>query len=214
MARIARTVYYFDEPGAQNTDDVIEVVGRYIEETGIDCLIVAATSGKTALRFAETLKGKEVRVICVSEPPSRQILGDPWPCLDPAAREPLEVLGATIIERHPYKFHSSVLELARWHVPIPEHIVGDVLGVVGGQGLKVAVEITSMSVEGGHVEPGKEVIAVSGYGSGADTAIIVKTSFPETLFSSDTEKRPEIREILAMPRKKGWWDYDRRSCLK
>ncbi len=214
MAKTIRRVYYFDEPGEKNTQDVLEAVAGFIEETGIDCVIVAATSGNTALRLAERLEVRQTRVFCVSEPPSRQILGDKWPCLEPAVRERLEQLGVTIIERHPYKFHSSVLELARWHFPIVEHIVGDVLGCVGGQGLKVAVEIMFMTVEGGHLEPGRDVIAVSGYGSGADTAIVVKTSFPETLFSSDVEKRLEIREILAMPRTKAWWDYDKRTCLR
>ncbi|HID94331.1 MAG TPA: hypothetical protein EYP60_09600 [bacterium (Candidatus Stahlbacteria)] len=146
MGKIVRKVYYFDEPGEQNTKDVIEIVTKYIEETGMDCLIVASTSGKTALKFAQALKEKKVNVICVSEPPSRQIWEDKWPCLDPVIRKKLEELRVTIIDRIPYKFHDSVLELAKWHVPIAEHIVGDTFAFVGGQGLKVAVEVMFMAV--------------------------------------------------------------------
>lgn len=214
MGKVVREVYYFDEPGGQNTEDVLEAVIKYIEESEVEYLIVASTSGKTASRFAEALKGREIKVICVSEPPSRQIWGDRWPCINLEVRKKLEALEVVIVDRVPYKFHDSVFELAKWHVPIAEHIVGDTLAFVGGQGLKVAVEAMFMTVQAGYVEPGRDVIAVAGYGGGADTAIIVKTCFPETLFSSEVEKRLEIREILAMPRKKKWWEWDKRSCLK
>ncbi len=214
MGKTVRKVYYFDEPGKQNTEEVIEAVKDAIKETKVDCLIIASTSGETALKFANALKNEKVRMICVSEPPSRQIWEDEWPCVNPTIREELEKHGVTIIDRVPYKFHDSVLEMARWYTPIPEHIVGDTLAFVGGQGLKVAIEIMFMTVQAGYVKPNKEVIAAAGYGGGADTAVIVKTCFPENLFSPDVEKRLEIREILAMPRKKRYWDWDKRSCLK
>ncbi|MEM2849681.1 MAG: pyruvate kinase alpha/beta domain-containing protein, partial [Candidatus Bathyarchaeia archaeon] len=181
MGKIVREVYYFDEPGAQNTEDVLEAVMKYLKVNEIEYLIIASTSGKTALKFAEALKNKKIKVICVSEPPSRKIFGDQWPCINPETKNKLEALGADVIDRIPYKFHDSVLELAKWYVPIAEHIVGDTLAFVGGQGLKVAVEAMFMAVQAGCVEPDKEVVAVAGYGGGADTAIVVKTCFPETL---------------------------------
>jgi len=214
MGKTVRKVYYFDEPGKQNTEEVIEVVKNAIKETKIDCLIIASTSGETALKFAKALTDEKVRIICVSEPPSRQIWDDEWPCINQKIREELEKHCVTIVDRVPYKFHDSVLEMAKWYTPIPEHIIGDTLAFVGGQGLKVAVEVMFMAVQGGYVEPNREVIAVAGYGGGADTAVIVKTCFPENLFSSDVEKRLEIREIIAMPRKKKYWNWDKKSCLK
>jgi hypothetical protein len=213
VGKIVRKVCYFDEPGKQNTVDVIEAVKDAIKEARIDCLIVASTSGETALKFAKALKNEKIRVICVSEPPSREVFGDKWPCINHEVGEELEKLGVIIVDRLPYKFHGSVLEMAKWYTPIPEHIVGDTLAFVGGQGLKVAVEVMFMAVQGGYVRPNKEVIAVAGYGGGADTAAIVKTCFPENLFSADVEKRLEVREIIAMPRKKKYWDWDKRSCL-
>ncbi|MEM3696937.1 MAG: hypothetical protein QXQ94_05465 [Candidatus Bathyarchaeia archaeon] len=82
MGKIVRRVYYFDEPGKQNTKEVIEVVKNVIKKAKIDCLIVASTSGETALRFAKALKNEKVKMICVSEPPSRKIFGDKWPCIN------------------------------------------------------------------------------------------------------------------------------------
>lgn len=214
MGKTVRKVYYFDEPSGQNTEEVIEAVKDALRETKIDCLIIASTSGETALKFANVLKDEKVTMICVSEPPSRQIWGNEWPCIKPTIREKLEKHGVTVVDRVPYKFHDSVFEMAKWYTPIPEHIVGDTLAFVGGQGLKVAVEVMFMTVQAGYVEPNKEVIAVAGYGGGADTAAIIKTCFPENLFSAEVEKRLEIREILAMPRKKKYWNWDKRSCLK
>jgi len=213
LGKTIRKVYYFDEPGKQCTEGVIVAVKDAIKETKIDRLIVASTSGETALKFAKALRDEKVRIICVSEPPSRQIWNDEWPCINHEIREELERLGVIIVDRVPYKFHDSVLELAKWYAPIAEHIVGDTLAFVGGQGLKVAVEVMFMAVQGGFVQPNKDVIAVAGYGGGADTAVIVKTCFPENLFSHDVEKRLEVREIIAMPRKKKYWDWDKRSCL-
>jgi hypothetical protein len=212
-SKVVREVYYFDEPGAQNTDDVLKAVVKYIEQVEMEYLIIASTSGKTALKFAEGLNSEKIKIICVSEPPSRKIFGDQWPCIDPEIKRRLEALRVIVVDRVPYKFHDSVLELAKWYFPVPEHIVGDTLAFVGGQGLKVAVEAMFMAVQAGYVEPNKDVLAVAGYGGGADTAIVVKTCFPETLFSSDPEKRLEVREILAMTRKKKWWKWDERSCL-
>jgi len=209
-----KKVYYFDEPGKQCTEQVIEAVKHAIEETNIDCLIVASTSGETTLKFATALKNEKIEVICVSEPPSRQIGDDEWPCINNKTGKQLEKLGVIIVDRVPYKFHDSVLEMARWYTPIPEHIVGDTLTFVGGQGLKVAIEVMFMAVQAGYVQPNTEVISVGGYGGGADTAVIMKTCFPENLFSSDIEKRLEVREIIAIPRKKKYWNWDKRTCFK
>jgi hypothetical protein len=214
MGKIVRKVYYFDEPGKQNTEEVVGIVKNVTQEEKIDCLIVASTSGETALKFTKALKDKKVKIICVSEPPSRQIFGNEWPGINHKIREKLESRGVIVVDRVPYKFHDSVLEMAKWYTPIPEHIVGDTLAFVGGQGLKVAVEVMFMAVQGDYVESNREVISVAGYGGGADTAVILKTCFPENLFAADVEKRLEIKEIIAMPRNKRYWNWDKRSCLK
>ena len=59
MGKTIRKVYYFDEPGKQNTEEVIEAVKNALRETKIDYLIIASTSGETALKFANALKDKK-----------------------------------------------------------------------------------------------------------------------------------------------------------
>jgi len=201
---IKRQVYYFDEPGEENTKSVIEAVSKRLEAGGIKRVIVASTSGKTAVEFARSLKGK-AELVCVSEAPYRREWGEQWPCLKPAFRRELEKLGVAIVDKTPYVFHSSVLEAARWPNASPERLVKETLYAFG-QGVKVAVEVALTAVSCGYVTPYEDVIGVGGSSKGADTAIVLRATYPASLFDKDPEKRLEIREIIAMPLSKKWWE--------
>ena len=201
---IKRQVYYFDEPGEENTQWVMEAVSQRLEVGGIRTVIVASTSGETAVAFARSLKGK-AELICVSEAPYRREWGEEWPCLKQEFRQELERLGATIIDKAPYVFHSSVLEAARWPGAFPERLVKETLYSFG-QGMKVAVEVALTGVSCGYVTPYEDVIGVGGSSKGADTAILLRATYPASLFDKDPAKRLEIREIIAMPISKNWWD--------
>lgn len=201
---MVREDYYFDKPGAQNTADVVKAVSKRVELANIGNVVVASTSGLTALKFARALKGK-ADVFCVPQPPYMSEAGyGKWPCLLPKYRKELEKIGAKIIDRVPYVFHSSVLEDAKPSTIVPEMIVKWTLYTLG-QGLKVAVEVVLMAVAGGFIEPFKDVIGVGGSSEGADTAAIIRATYPPTIFSEDQKKKLEIREIIAMPRVKKWW---------
>jgi len=110
---IKREVYYFDEPGEGNTDSVIEAVSQQMEVGDIKTVIIASTSGETAIKFARKFKSKAY-LVCVSEAPYRREWGEEWPCLKKEFRQELERPGFFIIDKAPYVFHDSVLEAARW----------------------------------------------------------------------------------------------------
>jgi len=86
----------------------------------------------------------------------------------------------------------------------------------GYYGLKTAAASILMATDGGHIPPFKEVPAIAGADKGADTAIVALSTFSSTFFSSDSQKRFVIYEILAMPRNKqfyrtiefGEWDIE------
>jgi hypothetical protein len=80
----------------------------------------------------------------------------------------------------------------------------DAFRLVGGQGLKVAMEVGMMATDGGRVNPGGIILCVGGTGTGADCAIVMKAGFSVDLLSRKSERRPHVREILAMPLKKKW----------
>ncbi len=199
---IKRQVYYFDEAGEGNTRSVIDAVSQRLEAGGIKKVIVASTSGETALKFARKLKGK-AELICVSQAPYRREWDEEWPCLKQRFTQEMERLGVAIVDRAPYVFHNSVLEAAPWSDVFPERLVKETLYCFG-QGLKVAVEVVLMAVSCGYVTPYEDVIGIGGSGKGADTAIVLRATYPACLFDKDPTKKLEIKEIIAMPISKKW----------
>jgi hypothetical protein len=151
MNKTSKT-YCFGEPGLKNTESVIQAVSEKIDETGIKTVIVASSTGKTAIQFAETCEYEDYL--------------------------PLHEAGKDLIRNTYYTL---------------------------GQGVKVCVEVVLIAVDKGTISAGQDVIAVGGTGGGSDSAAIIKATSTADMFSSDTEKRLEIREIFAMPMKKKWW---------
>jgi len=195
-------VYYFQNSGEDNSELVVEAVTKAVERGGIRDVVVSSTSGKTALTFARALKD-EARIICVSESAFRSEWGWEYPCMDEKNKEELEAMGVIVLDKVPYLLHGSIYESSKYSVPVPEITFRETLYAFG-QGMKVAVEVVLTAVACGVLEPYKYVIGVGGSGKGADTAIILRSTFPATVFAREKEKRLEIREILAMPLEKEW----------
>jgi hypothetical protein len=74
-----------------------------------------------------------------------------------------------------------------------------------GQGFKAAVEVVLIATDLGLLEIGIDVVGVGGTERGADTAIVMRAAPSASLVRGPGEKRPVIREIIAMPRVKMWW---------
>lgn len=197
---IERRDLYFEEPGMHNTFFVLDAVVKRIEETGIRKVVVASHSGKTALEFAKKLSGK-AEVFCVSPNPARKRKSKPWPTISDEIRKQLETLGVKIIERTPNIFEDTFTEDSAKQMFTPSQIIRETFYTLG-QGFKVAVEVGLMATASGYIEPYTDIISVGGTSEGCDTAIIMKTIFPQTFFSPNPIERLEIREIIAMPRKK------------
>jgi hypothetical protein len=182
VVRIDKTVTYFTEPGRGNTDEVISAVARRVGEGGVGVVVVASTSGKTGLEFARALRGK-ASVVAVSHEKMRPDLNDGIAKLGGIALDgthlPLHRRGAD-------KLRNAFYTL--------------------GQGFKVAVEVILIAADKGQIKLYEDVIGVGGSGEGADTAILARATKTEEAFGEDQGKKLEVREIIAMPLKKKWWD--------
>lgn len=198
--KTVREDVYFDEPGEHNTDDVIAAVKDRVACTGIGHVVVASTRGKTAVKLAEALD-KRVHIIAVSEPQYVKEWGARWPIMEPEYVKRLTELNVTVLDRAPYVFHSSILENSRWTQMTPETLLREAFYTLG-QGFKVAVEVVLTAVACGVLEPYLDVIGIGGTSRGADTALILRATYPAMVFSKDINKRLEIREVIAMPRYK------------
>jgi hypothetical protein len=202
-----RTCRYFERPGKENTDQVVQAVLGRLAVGDLQTVIVSSTTGYTALKFASALSERmrkesppeaKITLVSVAETPLIREWGHEYPCLPSETRDELERKGVIVADRVPYLFHSSVLDQSRWKAPSPEEIVRDTLYAFG-QGLKVAVEVALIAVASGHVGPFQDVIAVGGTSRGADTAIVLRATFPNHVLSQDGNKRLVIHEILCKP---------------
>jgi uncharacterized protein len=184
-----REVEYFEKPGKQNTNRCMEIVSRLAKE-GFSHVVVATTSGETALGLANRLRGTSLNIVAVT-----QNVGYSGPnkaeC-SASTRGELESLGVKIftgtiltrgIEGALMKKHQGVY---------PAYIVAQALRILC-QGIKVGVEIVVEACDAGLVPEGAEVIAVAGTGLGADTVAIIEAHPSDRFFDV------RIRQIVAKP---------------
>jgi len=205
---IVKKILYFEKPGPENTDSVVQAVKERVKEGDIKHVAVASISGRTALKFAQELKDMEVLVVCVSGYAGWLTQhGIEYPFVRGNVREKLERLKVAIVDKTPSAFSGDTIDygLARYGYIPPSWIVSETLQALGGYGLKTAVEVVLMATDCGAVPPSMDVIAIAGTDKGADTAIVARSTFSTWMFSSDSTKRFQVFEILAMPRKKQWY---------
>lgn len=121
----------------------------------------------------------------------------------PRRRAELEKAGVRIVDCVPSSLGDTI-EFSFWRYGFrsPTWIFIETLLAVGGYGLKTAVECVLMATDGGYILPFKEVLSIAGTDKGANTAIVTLSTFSSTVFSSNPQKRLVIKEILAMPRHK------------
>jgi len=203
-----KKVLYFEKLGPENTDSVVQTVKERVKEGDIKHVVVASISGRTALKFAEELKDTNVSVVCVSGYAGWLVqYGIEYPFVRGEVREKLERLKVPIVDKTPSAFSGDTIDygLARYGYIPPSWVASETLQALGGYGLKTAVEVLLMATDCCALPPLVDVIAVAGTGEGADTAIVARSTFSTWMFSSDSAKRFQVLEILAMPRKKKWY---------
>jgi hypothetical protein len=182
-----KTILYFDKPGKVNTDETLKVARARAEELGIRQVVVASSHGYTAKRVKEAFAGWKVEIIAVSICAGYTEEG--WTLRD-EEREALLKQGIKVL--------TSVHTLGddvndAFGVKTPNHIVRETLYTFC-QGMKVAVEVALMAADAGLLDMTREVIAIAGTDSGADTALVLQPAYSRQF----TKLR--IREILAKPR--------------
>lgn len=189
-------IVYFDEPGFENTEEVLRIAKRRAKELGIKTIVVASTAGDTAVKAVEVLKGMRVIVVthsAGSRKPNTQEFTE-------ENREIVESKGGIILTTtHAF----SGLTRAMNQMSIPQapqtYVIGDIVANtlrIFGQGMKVVCEIATMAADAGLVRTDEEVIAIAGTGSGrrgADTAVVLQPANAHKFFET------RVKEILCKP---------------
>jgi len=179
---------YFENPGEENTDEVLRVARQRAEELGIKTILVASTRGNVAVKAVEALKG--FRVIFVShstgfrEPDSQRFTEE--------NRKIVESKGGIVLTAtHALAGVSRALRNKLNTVAIGD-IIAETLRIFG-QGTKVACEISVMAADSGLVRTDEDVITIAGSARGADTALVLTPVTSQNFFDL------RVKEILCKP---------------
>lgn len=184
-------ILYFDKPGKSNTRAVIEAVKRTAAKKRIKHVVLASTTGETALKFADAL-GAGTALTAVTYHAGWQ--GGDIVAIKPAMRRKLENRNVKIvISSHALSGISRSVSKKFGGPNYPELIAATLK--LFGQGVKVAVEVAVMAADAGAAPTSRDIIAVGGSGKGADAALVLKAAHQNTFFDL------RIREIIAMVRR-------------
>src|SRR4030042_3668871 len=177
-------IVYFEKPGAENTDTVIQLVHDCVIKKGIKKIVLASTRGNAAKAFAKVFDAKDVQLIVI-----------PWQYSFKGEKE--QPFPKTLVKELQEKGHIVHFGTMLFHteelygVKAPQ-VIANTLRIIA-QGFKVCVEILMMATDGGCVKKGENVIVVAGSGSGSDTAVIA------TAAPSNRMSLLRIHEILCKP---------------
>jgi len=180
---------YFDKPGSDNTEIVLNIVKRRAEELGIKKILVASTTGATAVKAMDALD--EFKVIVLSH--EAGMIEHNTQEFTEKNREIVESKGGTILTAaHAFAGISRALRTKFETVTIGD-IIANTLRTFG-QGTKVACEMALMAADAGLVRTDEEVICIGGSARGADTAVVLTPVNSKDFFDL------KIKEILCKPR--------------
>ncbi len=182
-------ITYFEETGVTNTDAVLAIAKKRADELGIDAIVVASTTGATAVKAATVFKGKTLVVIshCTG------FKGSNIQELTHENRELLREAGVPVhMATHALGGIGRAIRREYKTMQVDE-IVGNTLRLLG-QGFKVACEISAMAADAGLVQTDGDVIAIGGSSRGVDTAIVVQPANVHDFFAL------RVKEILCKPR--------------
>jgi Uncharacterized conserved protein len=178
---------YFEKKGAENTAQTVNLALKAAKERGIRHIVVASSSGETALLFAN---GDGIRVVCVTY--AFGFSEDGKGSLSEGMRERLGEKSVTVFAG------THVLSGVERGISsesggmYPAEIMSNTLRMLG-QGVKVCVEVSIMALDAGLIPHGEKVIVVGGSGSGADTAVIITPAHAKKVLKT------RIHEILCKP---------------
>jgi len=194
MSFTAKKIYYFDKPGAANTADAARFAVDRAKELNLKTIVIASSSGETAEKFFSAMEGEGLDLVVVTHVVGFTKPGE-WEF--PAERaEKLRKKGVKIVTGT----HAlSGLERALSRSPkvgggSRTEAIAEALRRIVAVGLKVAVECVLIAADQGAVGIDKEIIAVGGTATGADTVCVIQPAHTANFFDL------QVREIIAMPR--------------
>src|SRR5690606_11371529 len=154
-------------------------------------IVVASTSGRTALAFRDAMEGTDLELVVVTHVVGFSKPGE-WEFEEEAAAI-LRAEGAKIITgTHALSgLERAVTRSSKLGGSSRTEAIAEALRRVVAVGLKVAVECVLIAADQGAISIDEEVVAVGGTASGADTVCVIRPAHTATFFDL------QVREIVA-----------------
>jgi len=182
-------ITYFETPGRENTDAVMEIVKKRAQELEIKTVVVASYRGYTAEKAVLALDGMKIIIVGGFAHPTMQNLEESFAQGD---EKLIRSKASILIATHFFSGMSRAMR-KKYNTSSPHELVAQALRMIG-VGVKVGIECTIMAADAGLVRTDEDIIAIAGTGSGADTAILVRPVNSQDFFDL------KVKEILCKPR--------------
>lgn len=191
-----KSITYFDDVGPKNTEDVLRAAAVRAKELGIEYVVLASTTGETAIKAAEIFTGQKVKIIAISHQYGLKESGK-WEVDEDKLRKLTDMGVVMTTQSHMFSGVERAIS-KRLGGASRGDVISDTLRAVFGKGFKVAIECAMMAADSGHIPVSRdtEIIAVGGTRQGADVALVLRPAHSFDFFSL------QVREIIAMPRAK------------
>jgi len=182
-------ITYFETPGRDNTDAVMQIVKTRAQELGIGTVVVASYRGYTAEKAVRALDGLKIVAIAGFPHPTMENIAETFAQGD---EELIRSRATVLIATHLFSGMGRAMR-KKYNASSPEEIVAQALRMIS-VGVKVGIECAVMAADAGLARTDEDIIAIAGTSSGADTAIVVRPVNSQDLFDL------KVKEILCKPR--------------
>ncbi|MDR0912419.1 MAG: hypothetical protein LBM96_07465 [Methanobrevibacter sp.] len=191
-----KSITYFENPGEENTDELIKLVIDRLNYSKIKYIAVASVTGKSILKLIKELENsyegnlKDLKIINVSH--HAGFKKDNELEIDDETRLKLEKKGIiTYVGSHALSGVGRGIS-NKFGGVTPVEIIAATLRMFS-QGIKVCGEISIMLADSGLIPVGENIIAIGGTGKGFDTATILTPANMTKVFDM------KFHEIIAIP---------------
>lgn len=193
---IKRETIYYDEGGAEYTEETLKASFKAAKELDIKYILIASNSGETGVKAAKLCKDSGVQLIVVGHQ-----IGFPVPKVQQFKLEnmkKIEELGG-IVNLGTDVVTNSIRQRQRLgHSPM-----SIITQTLISMKVKVNIEIVAKACDAGEILPGELVISIAGSHKGADTSVaFIANDSPHIL-----DIKPQYYITMPLSRQKADADY-------
>ncbi|MDD5703937.1 MAG: pyruvate kinase alpha/beta domain-containing protein [Dehalococcoidales bacterium] len=176
-------ITYFEKAGTGNTEETLRLAAERAAARGINKIVIASTRGETASLAAQKWAGTGLKMT---------VIPHQYGCMTRNQRFPAELVAELAQQGHAVHFGTMLFHTVDLYCNETPKALANILRTIC-QGMKVCIEIVLMAADAGLVSEGETVVAVSGTGRGADTAVVAVAATSTHLLDL------HITEIICKP---------------